>query len=396
MRDRRLVLTFGLLTALFAAGYGVMFTMLDDFRDEFGIGPTALGAIVATGFFSSFLAQVLLAPLADRGHARRLVYLGMLLNVVGLVGMAVGTTFLTLVLARLVMGIGAGMAQPAIRRIVILSAPDELGANLGFLLSAEVGGFAMGPAVAAILTGPFGIPAPFLLIAVATVLCLPVIARADVQETVDDAAPAARFAFDLLRSRPYVAAVMMGSAVFLMIGTFDALWVLVLSDLETADWIANLGITLFALPLVVLGSYGGRLAQRVGPYRLGTLGLLGGATFMCLYGVLPTGGAMFAVAMVHALNDGLTVSSASVAVGLVSPADRQAGAQGLLGGIETLVAGVTALAAGALYEEFDRTVAYTACAIAMVTCVLVAYALVGPEWRRRPATVEMVSAGSRH
>ncbi|HEY5859900.1 MAG TPA: hypothetical protein VIX62_06425, partial [Actinomycetota bacterium] len=70
--------------------------------------------------------------------------------------------------------------------------------------------------------------------------------------------------------------------------------------------------------------------------------------------------------------------------------------QGLLGGIETLVAGVTALAAGALYEEFDRTVAYTACAIAMVTCVLVAYALVGPEWRRRPATVEMVSAGSRH
>ena len=102
-----------------------MFTMLDDFRDEFGIGPTALGAIVATGFFSSFLAQVLLAPLADRGHARRLVYLGMLLNVVGLVGMAVGTTFLTLVLARLVMGIGAGMAQPAIRRIVILSAPDD-------------------------------------------------------------------------------------------------------------------------------------------------------------------------------------------------------------------------------------------------------------------------------
>jgi MFS family permease len=396
MRGRRLVLTFGLLTALFAAGYGVMFTMLDDFRDEFGISPTALGAIVATGFFSSFLAQVLLAPLADRGHARRLVYLGMLLNVVGLVGMAVGTTFLTLVLARLVMGIGAGMAQPAIRRIVILSEPDELGANLGLLLSAEVFGFAMGPAVAAILTGPFGIPAPFLVIAVATVLCLPVIARADVHETADDAAPAGRFAFDLLRSRPYVAAVMIGSAVFLMIGTFDALWVLVLSDLNTADWIANLGITLFALPLVVLGSYGGRLAQRVGPFRLGALGLLGGATFMFLYGVLPTGGAMFAVAMVHALNDGLTVSSASVAVGLVSPADRQAGAQGLLGGIETLVAGVTALAAGALYEEFGRTVAYTACAVAMVACVVTAYALVGPEWRRRPLTVEPVPAASHH
>src|SRR5262245_36128304 len=96
MRGRRLIFTFGLLTALFAAGYGVMFTMLDDFRDEYGIGAAALGAIVATGFFASFVAQVVLAPLADRGHARQLVYIGMLCNIVGLVGMAFGHTFMLL------------------------------------------------------------------------------------------------------------------------------------------------------------------------------------------------------------------------------------------------------------------------------------------------------------
>ncbi|MGD9701666.1 MAG: MFS transporter [Acidimicrobiia bacterium] len=396
MRGRRLVLTFGLLTALFAAGYGVMFTMLDDFRDDYGIGPAALGVVVATGFFSSFLAQVFLAPLADRGHARQLVYLGMLLNIVGLVGMAFGTTFLVLVAARLVMGLGAGMAVPAVRRIVILAEPDQLGANLGMLLSADVGGFAMGPAVSALLAGPFGIPAPFLLIAVATVLCLPVIARVHVEETHHDDAPQARFAFDLLRSRRYVAAVVMGSAVFLMIGTFDALWALVLSDLRTADWIANIGITLFALPLIIFGPLGGRLAQRIGPFRLGTIGMLGGAVFMLLYGLVPSGGAMFVVAMVHALNDGLTVSSASVAVGLVSPVERQAGAQGLLGGIETLVAGITALAAGALYEGFGRTVAYTCCAIGIAMCLVAVLVLVGPSWRRRPETVEMMSAPSLH
>ena len=100
-----------------------------------------------------------------------------------------------------------------------------------------------------------------------------------------------------------------------MIGAFDALWAVVLDDLNTNEWIANLGITLFALPLILLGSIGGRLAQRVGPFRVGTIGLLGGALFMALYGVVPTGGAMFAVAMVHAVNDGLTVSSTGVAVG---------------------------------------------------------------------------------
>ena len=69
MSQRRVILTFSLLTALFAAGYGVMFTMLDDFRDEYGISEGALGMVVAVGFFASFASQVFFAPLADRGHA---------------------------------------------------------------------------------------------------------------------------------------------------------------------------------------------------------------------------------------------------------------------------------------------------------------------------------------
>ena len=144
-----------------------------------------------------------------------------------------------------------------------------------------------------------------------------------------------------------------------MIGAFDALWSVALDDLEASDWLANLGITLFALPLVVFGSAGGRLAQRVGPFRVGTFGLALAAGFMALYGVLPTAGAMFAVAMVHAVSDGLTVSSTGVAVGMVVPTERQAGAQGVLGGLQTLTAGVTAPIIGTLYEHAGRTAAYS-------------------------------------
>ena len=144
-----------------------------------------------------------------------------------------------------------------------------------------------------------------------------------------------------------------------MIGAFDALWSVALDDLDASDWLANLGITLFALPLVVFGSVGGRLAQRVGPFRVGTLGLALAAGFMALYGVLPTAGAMFAVAMVHAVSDGLTVSSTGVAVGMVVPTERQAGAQGVLGGLQTLTAGITAPIIGALYEHAGRTTAYS-------------------------------------
>jgi MFS family permease len=118
--------------------------VLDDFRDAYGIGGGALGFIVGVGFFSSFFAQVLLAPLADRGHARMLVVAGLVLQIVGLIGMAVGRDVVTLSLARVVMGLGAGALTPAARRIVILAEPDRLGTNVGRLLAADVVGFSIG------------------------------------------------------------------------------------------------------------------------------------------------------------------------------------------------------------------------------------------------------------
>ena len=45
MRQRGVVFVFSLLTALLASGYGVMFTMLDNFRDSYGISAAALGAV---------------------------------------------------------------------------------------------------------------------------------------------------------------------------------------------------------------------------------------------------------------------------------------------------------------------------------------------------------------
>ncbi len=382
------VLQFGVVTALMASGYGVMFTVLDDFRDEYGIAAYWLGTIVGIGFLSSFLAQIFLAPVADRGHARRLVVLGVALNVVGLLAMAVGETLPVLLTGRFISGIGIGMAFPAIRRIVINADPDNIGNNVGTLLAADVAGFAAGPAVSAILVPQFGIPAPFLTIAVLTVLCAPLVLTVQVDETPPDDLPEARLAFDLLRHRPIVAGLMMGSALFLMIGTFDALWAIVLDDLDASELVANAGITIFALPLIIFGAYGGRLAQRVGPFRLGPLGLVLGALFMTSYGFLPAPMIMLAVGTMHALCDGLTASSTGVAVGIAAPRDRQASAQGLLGAAETLTGGLTAVLAGVLYSAGGRTLAYSVCGVVMVALAGGAYLVAGSEYRSR-RTIEV-------
>jgi MFS family permease len=382
--------TFGPVLGLLAMGYGALFSMLDDIRDTYGVGEAALGAVIGIGFFAGFLAQVLIAPLADRGYARTLVLTGICVNVVGLVLLAASRSFLPLLCGRFVMGVGVGMAVPAVRRIVILADPDRIGHNLGRLLAADVGGFAAGPAVAALLVGHFGIPVPFLVIAGANVVALPFVARSSRRIAAADDTPVAsqRLAFDLLRIRPYVGALLMGGAVWVMIGSFDALWSVALDDLRTADWIANLGITLFALPLVVFGAAGGRLSQRVGPFRVGAVGLVLGAVFMALYGMVPTGAAMFTVAMVHSVSDGLTVSSTGIAAGMVVPPERQAGAQGLLGGIETLLAGATASLAGAVYEHGGRTAAYAVASTLMLVLVGAGFVIAGPARRMRGSAAD--------
>ncbi|MDH3607073.1 MAG: MFS transporter, partial [Acidimicrobiia bacterium] len=282
---------------------------------------------------------------------------------------------------RIISGIGIGAAQPAIRRIVVLADPENLGQNLGRLLSADVFGFAVGPAISAALVGPLGLAAPFIVVAAMTGLLLPLTLLVSANETKEISSQ--RLALDLLRSRVVAGAVVLGAAVFLMFGAFDALWDVVHEDLNTPTWMANLGITLFALPLVVLGPTGGRLAQRVGPFRVAALGLAAGATFMLIYGQLPTGSWIFAVSMVHAVTDGLTIAASGVAVAMSVPAERQAGAQGVMGAGQALVAGITAIVVGALYQGAGRAIAYAAGAAGMVLFTIVGLVLAEEFWRAR-------------
>ncbi len=374
----QLLVAFGGLSAALAAGYGVLFTIAADYRDDYGISDNWIGVIIGTGFIAGFVAQITIAPFADRGHARQLVLAGVFVNVIGLVLMAFGTSLVPILVGRFVSGIGIGAATPAIKRIVVLADPTNLGRNMGRLLAADVFGFAIGPAVSAILVGPFGLAAPFLVVAGVTLVLLPMVARVDVAEAVDP--PARRFAFDLLRSRAFAGAVVLGAVAFIMIGAFDALWDVVHKDLETSDWIANLGITLFGLPLIFLGPIGGRLAQTWGPFKLGSIGLFFASALMIAYGFLPSGGLIFAVAMVHAVSDGMTISSAGVAVSMVVPAERQAGAHGVVGAAQAMSAGVMASATGAVYGAYGQVAAYTLAGVVMAVLTGVGVWLARPEW----------------
>ncbi len=360
-----------------------MFTLLDDFRNNFGITESALGFIVGIGFFTSFLGQVSIAPLADRGQAQRLIIFGLGLEVIGCIGMAFGETLLILLVSRIIMGFGAGAALPALRRVIIVADPENFGRNLGRILSFEVAGFAAGPVFSVVLTAPFGIPGPFIFLAATIFLFVLVISRIAVPESAKENQPTERFAIDLLKNRAIASGILIGVALFFMLGVFDSLWVLMMDDLDASQWIANVGISVFVLPLILLGPFGGKFVQRIGPYRAGGFGIILGALFMTGYGMMPTPALMMIVFFFHSMNDGFFVTGAGVAVGTSAPLERQAGAQGLLGGMETLAGGVAASFAGLAYEQFGRATTFIGTGAIMLVLILVSRILAGDNWSVR-------------
>ena len=369
MRKRTLYLLQA-TTALGGMGYGVMFTVLDDFRDKYGITEAQLGIIVGVGFITGFLSQILFAPLADKGHAKKLVMTGIAIEIVGTLFMAFGQAFLPLIIGRLLAGFGVGISEPALRRILILSDPERMGQNLGLIVSASVAGFTAGPIVSALTADTLGIAAPFLIVAVLLVFVAYGLFNLQFQEANIEDAPTQRLAFDMLRIRPLAGAIVIGLALFAMIGTFDAVWSVMMDDMEAPTWVANVGISLFALPMIFLAPRGGRLTQKVGPFKASMTGLSIGAICLVMYGTLWSPYPMLAIGIIHGIVDGLTITGGSAAVALVAPRERLASAQGLYGGLQTLTGGIAAVLAGTAYGIIGRAT-FIWCAVAMLLFIAI-------------------------
>ncbi len=63
-------------TGMLSASGSVVFALMGNLQDEYGFADIGLGIIAATGFAMSFLVQILIAPLADKGHTKTLLLAG--------------------------------------------------------------------------------------------------------------------------------------------------------------------------------------------------------------------------------------------------------------------------------------------------------------------------------
>ena len=97
-----------LASAVSQAAIGVLFPLLADLQDRYDLPTWGLGAMTAAAFATSLIVQLSVAPLADKGHARRLLLGGLALGALTLVGLALSTQLWHFILGRALLG-GGGL-----------------------------------------------------------------------------------------------------------------------------------------------------------------------------------------------------------------------------------------------------------------------------------------------
>lgn len=133
-------------------------------QDELGFSSARMGVLLSAFFWSYALLQIPVGWIAERFGARRVLAIG--LGVWALATMLVGVahTFSTLILLRVLLGIGESAGFPCVSKLLATSVPvHRLGTANGVVAFAYLFGPAVGTQLGGLIMGHFGWRAAFFV-----------------------------------------------------------------------------------------------------------------------------------------------------------------------------------------------------------------------------------------
>ena len=371
---RRIMVILLGASALLAASNSVIFALLGNLQDRYGFSDIGLGMITAAGFGASFVVQLTIAPLADRGHPKRLLLAGTTLSVAGNLAFAASSGLWSLIGARALIGAASGCFLPAARALVASLGAQGQAERLGRMGSAELGGFVMGPVIGGALVGPLGVRWPFLVFCLAAMASFIIVALTQLPELARSTGTS-RLAFDLLRLPRIRVAMLVALALAMPIGMYDALWDRFLTDLGASDVVVGLSLAIYAVPFVLFAGLGGRLADRAGALNVALRSFLLIVPLTAAYAWFHTPWAPITIGILEAFVQAAASPAAQSLVARAAPPGRASAAQGLAGATNVLTSAGVALVASALYGAHGARVVFGTVAATAALCALTAWFL---------------------
>ncbi|MBA8848430.1 MFS transporter [Microcella alkalica] len=423
--DRRLVPSVVAAMALLSSASFVIFPLIPELQGSLGVSTAEIGYLAAAGFAAALVAELLVAPAADRGHARLMAVVGVLL-VAGSLGLsAAATDGWQLIAGRAVGGFGFGIFVIAASALIVRHDHRRSGELLGRLGAAELAGIAIGP-LGSGLALSFAGPSAILAVSAAVVLValVPVLvgfreatasgggarglgagghpraidadgdaigSDGDDASLGDDPHPrtggiaagvlgfdgtdadrslrfgssAPRTSIDLLRSPRIVGIVLLYAAVMVPTGAYDGVWPRFMADIGAGPVLTALSYALFAVPYVLVAGWAGRLADRRGGVSAYARGMLILLPIVTLYGFVTNPFIATGMGFVESTGQALAFIGAAAAMAHAVDPARAGSAQGLLRGIGLAAATVAAAVSGLAYEAGGALLLFGGTAVAV-------------------------------
>ena len=167
--ERRILWWMCVLIAVNQLGFGSVIPVLPLYAQSFGVSQSAIGATVAIYGLGRFLVAMPSGQLCDSLGRRPALALGGVVSGIGNLGCGLSASFEELVIARLVAGAGAGMVITAGAVILAdITTPARRGRTMAIYHGTFLFAVGIGPLPGGLIAEQFGLSAPFLAYAVAS------------------------------------------------------------------------------------------------------------------------------------------------------------------------------------------------------------------------------------
>ncbi len=349
-----------------AAANSVVFASMSELQEQYEYADSALGLIAGTGFAMGLLVQLSVAPLADRGHGKKLIQAGLGLAALGSIIFALGDSLAVFIVGRGIVGASIGFTFPAVRALAAHLDESRSAERLGAVSGMEIGGFVCGPLIGSLIIGRFGLDATFLLFGALAVFALFVISPRKFPELMSTT-ESQRLSFDLLRIRDIRVALILMLAITFPTGMFDALWDRFLDDLGGNNAMTGLTFAVYGLPFILFSARAGKLIDKRSPIAVVLWLVIPISLLTISYGLVKQPWVILGIGLIEGILQATMIPAALSAIAKAAPLGRASAAQGLSGAVTVLGQMITAFIAPSIYGAYGAFTTFFVVAVGIAT-----------------------------
>ena len=376
------------------AGVSAVFVLLAELQDRYDLPTGGLGLIAGSAFAAALVTQLGLSRYADRGYGLLLLRVGVFMAAAGLLWFAAATELWQFVAARAILGASVGLIIPAARRAIVLASEGDLGERLGVFYASYLAGFVFGPPVAGVLTVIADVRLPFFVLGIAVAVSSLALRGVVVDVPGSRGTPVSpaerRVLRRLLQSRRLIAALLVVVSFRYSIGVFEPLWATYLDDLGASTMVVTISLTVFALPMLVIARWAGRLSDTYGPRVTSVLSAAATVPLMASYGYVASLPIVMVMAIPHGIGEAIQSPGSQAAVADAASQRDAASAQGVAEAAGSAAAAIGAFTAAPLFEALGAGPAWLIAGITMAILLTTSALLDRPRRRRVPVRVDVV------